>query len=208
MAITYPLAFPTAKAPCQVSLRALEVAGVQASPLNRVHEVHDWGGDGWEADVALPPITLRAAAAAWVAFLVKLRGPVGTFLMGDPVYTTVRGTWLGASPLLNGAHSAGARTIAIDGLANGATGLEMDMLQVGTGSTACLHMVIADFAANGSGQASVEIWPELRADLLDNAAITIASPKGRWRLANVSREWTVDLAQRYGIRFSCVEARD
>lgn len=207
MAISYPVAFPTVKAPAQVVLRALEVAGHLPSPLNLVAEVHDWGGDGWEADVIVPPLKQRADAAAWVAWLVKLRGVVGSFTMGDPVYTSPRGSWNGASPLFNGAHSAGARTIAIDGLANGATGKEMDMLQVSSGSTARLHMVVADFTANGSGEANVEIWPALRADVANNAAITLASPKGVWKLASNSREWSIERAQVYGLRFACIEDR-
>lgn len=206
MAISFPLAFPTTKGPRRIAIRAIDVAGLQASPLTREHTVYDWGGDGWELDIEAPPMK-RADAEAWVVFLLKLRGYVGTFLAGDPVNTSPRGTWAG-TPLLNGAHAAGVRTVALDGFTAAATGKEGDWLQFGTGASTRLHKVLEDFTANGAGQANVEIYPQLRAALLDNAAIVTASAKGRWRLASNVREYSIELAQVYGLRFSCIEARD
>jgi len=206
MAISYPLTFPTVKGPSQITIRLTDVVGVQASPISMEQKVYDWGGDMLAADVLLPPMK-RANAEEFVAFLWALRGPLGTFLMGDPVGATPRGTWAG-SPLLSGAHVAGARTLSVDGFTGGATGKAGDWIQFGSGSSTRLHKVLQDFTADGGGAATIEIAPRLRAALADNEPLVSSSCKGRWRLASSTREYTVELAQVYGLRFSCIEALD
>lgn len=206
MAISYPLAFPTVKGPRQISIRLIDVVGVQSSPISLEQTSYDWGGDRLEADVALPPMK-RADAEEFVGFLWSLRGMLGTFLMGDPVGATPRGTWAG-TPLLAGAHAAGVRTLSVDGFSAGATGKRGDWLQFGSGSSTRLHKVLQDFTADGGGAATIEIAPRLRAALVDNEPLVSSSCKGQWRLASNAREYTIELAQVYGLRFSCVEALD
>lgn len=205
MAISYPLAFPTAKGPSGITLRARSAVGVSASPFTYAQQVFAHAGEMWEADVQLPPMK-RANAEVWIAFFLALNGRQGTFLMGDPVNTTPQGSWSGQSPLANGSHAAGVKTVAIDGLTAASTGTAGDWLQVGTGSSTRLHKLAQDFTADGTGAASLEIWPALRDTLDDNAAIVLASPKGQWRLASNLREWSIELAQIYGLRFACTEA--
>lgn len=211
MTISYPLNFPTAQAMRNITFRAASIIGVQPSPLTLEHTVYAWPGDGWEADVECPPMT-AADAEPWVAgFLLALNGMEGTFLMGpaDAGQTAQRGTWAGASPLVVGAHAAGVRTVAVDGLSAGATGKAGDWLQFGSGSASRLHKLVEDFTANGSGEGTAEIWPRTRVALADNAPVTLASPKAVWRLASNVRRWSIDLGQWYApLRFSCIEARD
>lgn len=206
MTIAFPLAFPSTSGLREISFGALDTIGLQASPINYEQTLYDWGGDVLSAEVELPPMD-RADAEVWVAFLLSLRGRLGTFTMGDPLGATPRGTW-GGTPLLIGSHAAGLRTLAVDGFSVGATGKQGDWLQFGTGSSTRLHKVLVDFTADGSGAASVEIYPRLRAALSDNAPLTVTSAKGLWRLATNRRDWTIGLAQKYGLRFSCIEALD
>ena len=49
---------------------------------------------------------------------------------------------------------------------------------------------------------------EIRAAYADDDPITLASPVGNWRLASNAREYSIGLAQVYGISFSAVEALD
>ena len=149
---------------------------------------------------------MKAAADAemWVTFLLSLRGSLGTFLMGDSVGAAPRGTWAG-TPLLAGSHAAGVRTVALDGFSAGATGKAGDWLNWGSGSSTRLHKVLQDFTADGAGQATVEIYPRLRAALADNAPVTNTNAMGLWRLASNGREWSIGLGQMYGLRFSAIE---
>lgn len=187
-------------------IRALDVIGMQGSPFTLEQTLYDWGGDMLAADVKFPPM-VRADAEVVVAFLLSLRGRLGTFTMGDPAGATPMGTW-GGAPLLNGAHAAGVRTLTVDGITVGGTGKAGDWFQFGSGASTRLHKVLVDFTANGSGQATIEIYPSLRTALADNAPLVTSSAKGLWRLASNSRDWSIGIAKMYGLHFGCVEARD
>jgi hypothetical protein len=206
MAIAYPVNLPS-RAPARLVFRAIDVVGVDDSPLTLQQTVYEWEGDRWELDVEVPPMQNRAHAEAWVAFLLKLRGRRGTFLAGHSGYAGARGTWSAGAPQVNGAAAAKLRTLPIKNLAAGATGKEGDWLQLGAGSSSRLHKLLQDFTADGSGNASIEIWPATRAAYSNGDAITLAAPKGLFRLASNAREWSIELAQIYGLRFSAVEDR-
>jgi hypothetical protein len=63
-----------------------------------------------------------------------------------------------------------------------------------------------DATANGSGQATLEIWPGLRESLIDNTALVSTNAKGIWRLTSNVREWTLNIGQVYGLGIAAVEA--
>jgi hypothetical protein len=203
MAISYPLSLPSVKGPSSIVIRAMNTIGVLESPFSYVQQVQDFAGDRWEADVILTPMK-RADAEQWNAKLLALRGRYGTFVLGDFVNTSPRGTWSG-TPLVNGASQTG-ETLAIDGVSVGATALAGDWFQLGSGSTSRLYKVLQDATANGSGQMTLDIWPQLRTSPANNDALTLSSPKGLWRLASNTREWSIETAQIYGLRFSAIEA--
>jgi hypothetical protein len=203
VALVFPLSFPTTKTPRRVTFRAHSVVGVSASPLTLEQETFVWQGEGWAADIEAPPMGL-ADAEAYIAFLLALNGREGTFLMGQAGYAGARGTWI--SPVLSGAHATGVKTLNIRNV-DGRTWKVGDWLQIGSGSSSRLHKVVQDGAQSGSPSvASVEIWPRTRTSYSDGQALTLSSPKGVWRLASNTREWSIDLAITYGIRFSCLEA--
>lgn len=203
MTISYPLSLPNTDVR-GITIRAVDVVGVGESPFTLQHQLQQHQGQRWEADIELPPMK-RADAEAWIAFLLKLKGRWGTFLLRDTVSGTPRGTWAG-SPLVNGAHAANANAVALDGLTPGATVSEGDWIQFGTGASTRLHKSLSSATANGSGQVTLDIWPNLREALADNAAVVTSNAVGTFRLANNTRAWSVELAQVYGLRFSAVEA--
>jgi hypothetical protein len=205
MSLSFPLSLPSARGIAEVTIRRKSIVGESDSPFSGEQQVYVHPGAWWEAEVQLPPMK-RADASDWIAFLTSLNGMEGTFLMGpDPVATTPRGTWAG-TPLVNAAHAVGVTSIAMDGFSVGATGKNYDWIQYGSGSTRTLHIVVKDFVANGSGQATVEIWPRLKVALADNAPIVTSSPKGIWRLSSNEQQWTLKAAQMYGMTFACREA--
>lgn len=205
MTITFPLAIPTVRGPNAIRIRARSAVASSESPFTLKSQVYVWSGDGWEADIDLPPLS-RAEGDDWIAFLLSLNGMEGSFLMGDPVYATQRGTWVGGSPLVNGASQTG-KGLNIDGLTVGVTIKNGDWFQMGSGLNTSLYKIVKDTTANGSGQAAIDFWPRLRATPADNEALVLSSPKGCWRLAANTREWSMDLALKYGIKFSCREYR-
>jgi hypothetical protein len=112
------------------------------------------------------------------------------------------------TPLVKGASQTGG-ALLFDGAGTGVTNYLRagDWLQLGTGATVQLHKVLADASSNGSGEVTVDIWPDLRTSPADNAPITVLAAKGLFALPpGQAAEWNIDEAQIYGIAFSAQEA--
>ena len=204
MAITYPVTFP-AVGIRSMNIRARTIVGVSASPFTGQQQVYKHQGEWWEAEVTLPPMK-RATAEQVAAFLIKMKGQYGTFLLGDPANTSPRGVGTG-TPLVNGASQTGS-SLVTDGWTADTTGILKagDWIQLGSGSTTTLHKVLDDVNSDGSGNATLELFPRIRTAASDDAAITVSSPKGIWRLASNQMEYSIDEASIYGITFACIEA--
>jgi hypothetical protein len=80
----------------------------------------------------------------------------------------------------------------------------MDYIQLGSGSSARLYMVLSDADTNGSGQVTLDIWPNLRSAPSNNDPITVVNPEGVFRLAN-NPSWTVGEAMNFGVSFVAME---
>jgi hypothetical protein len=133
MTISYPLSLPSTRNPRRITFEMLSSAGMSTSPFSLSQQVYENPGEAWGATLELGEMN-RSDAEAWVAFMASLRGRYGTVLIGDPIGATPQGTWAG-SPLVNGAHAAQVRTVAVDGFTVGATGKAGDWIQFGTGSS-------------------------------------------------------------------------
>ena len=204
MAISYPLTFPTdcIKA---VTIRARNIVGISSSPFTGQQQVYKHQGQWWEMEVTMPPMK-RGDAEDVAAFLLKLNGQYGTFLLGDPANTTPRGIATG-SPLVKGASQTGD-TLETDGWTPSITGILKagDWIQLGTGSGSKLHKVLETVNSDGSGNATLTIYPNLRSSPADNAVITVNNAKGIWRLASNATDYNIETGQIYGMAFACVEA--
>lgn len=205
MATTYPLALPTHTRRRTIELRATNAVTVERSPFTYASQAQASAGQMWQADVTLPPMR-RADAEQWIAWLVRLRGSFGTFLMGDLLGCTPRGA-IGGTPLVNGAGQTG-EDLNIYGCTANVTGWLMagDYVQLGAASSATLHKVLADVNTNASGQATLSLWPHIRTSPANNASVIVTNTVGRWRLSSGESSWSVNEASIYGISFSCMEA--
>jgi len=156
----------------------------------------------------LPPMK-RETAEPWVTFLTKLYGPYGTFLLGDPIGATARGSagTTPGTPVVNGASQTGD-TLSIDGLPASATGYLKagDYIQLGAGTAAQLYKVLDDVDSNASGQADLTIWPDLRSSPSDGSTVVLTNAKGLFRLSTSASNWTISTDGFYSIAFGAVEA--
>lgn len=205
MAITYPLSLPAS------GIRSIRIiprtaVAVSESPFTFQQQAQQHVGQGWAAEVTLPAMN-RETAEEWVAFLLKLNGRQGTFLMGDPAGIVARGIATG-TPLLNGAHNPRVNSLTTDGWTPSQTGILKagDWIQIGSGASAKLHKNLNDVNSDGLGNATLDIWPALRTSYVDNTALIVSSTKGVFRLANNDMSYDINEAVHYGIGFSCVEA--
>lgn len=208
MAITYPLSLPTSIGIAEIELRANNVVGISQSPFTFDQQIVQHQGQRWEASISLPAVR-KDLSEPWVAFLLSLKGPVGTFLLGDPNMATPQG-YAGTNagtPLVNGAVSSGASEIDIDGVPASYTYLKAgDYFQLGSGSTATLHKVLVDADSDGTGACTIDFWPSVRRDIADGEAVVVSNAKGNFRLTSSVSAWSINNTSVYGISFDAVEA--
>lgn len=208
MAITYPLSLPTTIGIGEIELRANNVVGVSQSPFTYKQQVVQHQGQRWEASVSIPPVR-KDLAEEWIAFLISLKGPVGTFYLGDPNMATPRGTILsGTTVTLDSAAAAGDETVALTkgaGPAKSNVFLPGDYIQIGTGSGRTLHKILntVDWDANGDGTA--DIWPHIRGTVASGTSVVHQSTTGKFRLTSGLTSWSINNASTYGISFDAVE---
>lgn len=200
MTLAYPLTLPTAPGFVKTRFTAKSKVAVTMAEFTGAQNVYPHQGGHWEVELSLPPMT-NAQARDWIGFLVALNGMEGTFYLGDPDYTK-RGTGTGA-PLVKGGSQIG-KTLLTKGWTAGQTGIMKrgDYIQVGD----TLHMITQDANTDDSGNATLDIWPLLRASPADNANVIISNPKGMFRLADNETRWEVDQMRIYGLSFAALEA--
>lgn len=208
MAISYPLDLPTQTGIASIRLVAKNVVSASTSPFTFKQQIIKHAGERWEADITLPAMK-RDDAEEWLGFLLSLGGSYGTFLLGDPLGTTPRGSAASVpgTPLVDGANQTG-NSITIDGCPTSQSSYLKagDYIQIGSASTARLHKVLENVTTNASGETSISIWPALRESPADNAPITVTNCKGLFRLSSSETSWDVNTASIYGITFGAVEA--
>lgn len=193
MAISYPLSMPTPTIGMEsIVLRSVNVVATSQSPFTLKQQVVAHQGQRWEASVNIPPVK-RDKAAKWTAFLTALKGQRGTFLLGDPDYSTPQGTI--STGTITG--SAGDETVTVSMTG---TLLAGDYIQLGALGAARLHKVLEDQSGNGN----LEIWPALRNDYTAQT-ILFNNPRGVFRLANNINEWSINNSSVYGMSFDCIE---
>lgn len=204
MPVSFPLSLPTGRGLRRLSIEPVSAVGVSMSPFSFSQQVYVHQGEMWSGSFDLGEMN-RDDGEEWAAFLTATGGREGTFLLGDPLGATPRGTWAGGAPLVNGASQTG-KALIIDGLSAGATGKKGDWFQLGSGATSRLHKLTLDFTANGSGQAALDFWPSLRSSPADNAVVTISAAKGLFRLASNKRGWSLEDVRFGGISVQFHEA--
>lgn len=163
----------------------------------------------WRGDVTYPEIDQTRGKEIIGGFLAALYGQEGTFLLGDPLFRTPRGEAANnaSSPLVDGAGQVGKSLAVRAAPANLSNWLRIgDHIQIGPDSRARLHMVVAsNVNTDGSGEASIDIWPRLKEATLDGDPITYLSPRGLFQLDTNNPGWDESAPFRFGIGFPVVE---
>jgi len=193
MGLTFPLNTPTTIGIESIELRAVNAVATSTSPFTYKQQVISHGGQMWGASVTIPSVH-RDKAAEWKAMLIGLKGPTGTFLLGDPDYATPRGNV--SSCVVTG--TVGEETISVVMTGTLKAG---DYIQLGSGSASRLHTVLLDKTGDGE----LEVWPALRSNY-NSATADLSSPKGVFRLSSNMTSWSINNASVYGISFEAVEA--
>lgn len=205
MAITYPLSIPRQQDIRAITFTAVDQVAMSESIYSFDTQHVALGGQRWEAQVELVPMT-QARARAWISFLTKLKGSLYTFYLGDYSQQSVRGSasTTPGTPLVDGASQTGAE-LAIDGCPELATGylLEGDYISLGTSTSKRLYMVLEDVNIDSGGSAVLDIYPNLQVTPGDNDAVTVSGAEGVFRLNGNPRTWSFQ-NNTYQISFNAV----
>jgi hypothetical protein len=131
MAITYPIALPTAQGFRRVTIAPRSNVAIYASPFTGQQQVYQHPGQFLTASIELPPMD-RASAADFVAAMLSLQGSRGTFYFGDPAWTSPRGVGTGL-PKVKGANQTGNTIVTTGWTASQSSILRAgDWLQIGS----------------------------------------------------------------------------
>jgi len=206
MSITYPLSLPNNKIR-RIQFFATSAIGVVASQFTFSRQTQEHAGKMLGAEIVLAPQT-REDAAGWNAFILKLSGQLGTFLLYDPLALTPQGVATG-TPLVKGASQVvGSQSLVTDGWTAGQTNILKadDCIQIGTGSASQLYKVLNDVDSDGSGNATLDIFPGLLTSPADNAPITVTNCVGVFALSqNQSQIYASDETRVYDQVITCVQ---
>jgi len=203
MTISFPLTMPTVPGPVSLEwLMDTRIARAESTFTGLVQK-QKHAAQKWYVNITLPPMS-GANAAEWIGFLLSLNGPEGTFLLGDNLAKTPRGG-AGGAPKINGASQVGGALIT-DGWDASQTGILKagDFIQLGTR----LHRIKKDADSDGSGNATLDIWPDIRSPSpADDDTIITQGCKGIFELVeNFTALYKWDASKVYDIAFQAVEA--
>lgn len=202
MSITYPLSLPSTPGIKRFTWLTSNAVSLARSPFTYVTQVQAHNGQIWKAEVTMPPME-RADAEQWTTFLLQLMGTKGTFYLGDPLGKTPRGTATG-TPLVNGGSQTG-NSLITDGWTSSVTGILKagDYIQIGQR----LYKNLKDVNSDGSGNATLDIYPRLRETPSDNASILTTNTVGLFRLQSSEVPvYEADTERVYSITFTAIEA--
>jgi hypothetical protein len=207
MSITYPISFPDLGI-AEITLRGRSATAVAQSPFTLSRQVQVFTGQRWEADVAFP-IFNAVQAGAIETFLLALNGRQGTFLLGDPLRSTARGSVASGTvgtPLVDGAGQVGA-TLQTKGWSANRINVLLagDFIQLGSSTAPRLHKVLHDVSSDADGKADLILWPALRESPADNDLIVTQNCKGLFALDESVVSWAIDRNNFYTAGLTAIE---
>jgi hypothetical protein len=201
MTINFPLDFPSTTAPRRIRAKPSVVTAMTQSPYSRRQQIQEFGGDLWEWEMEFAPMK-PSIGSDIEGFLTSLRGPAGSFIIGNPKKATPRGAArLGhGNPTVAGNGVTG-NILDIDTTGLGSVAgylLRGDQLSLGTGSDRRLYEVTKDVNLVADA-ALIDIWPQLRLPTVHGETVSILSPSCVFRLTQSYEGADVDEAGNYHI---------
>jgi hypothetical protein len=175
---------PRVRGPRSIEWDDQEAVAANASPFTGQTQTYDWMQSWWEGQVSFAPMD-RWSHDAWKAFLRACRGQLNVFLIGDPKARRPKG--MAATnpgvPVISGAAQTGY-SLVTRGWTPSVTNMLLyhDNIQIGNR----LYSVTDSVSTDSSGDAVLPIWPPLRDQPADGAAIITHNCKGLFRLKNNS----------------------
>jgi len=196
--VTFPLVSPAGFGVAAVEWGPRDIVARAKNPFTLHDLVQVYDGQMWQGVLTLYALDAATgrALAAWLTSLSVFgaAGPLGTFRLGDPAHVTPAGAAKSTpgTPVVSGAGQTGF-ALAVEGLPVSTAGylLAGDYIQLGTGAASRLHMVLEDAGSDGLGEATLSIWPSLRASPVDQDPVVVSGAEGVFAIPAAHRPWRV-----------------
>lgn len=206
MPIVFPIDVPQTP-PSAARVGKRDANRFEPSPYTGRGTVQEFEGEWWTLQLNYSRLR-RVLAQPVSAFGSKLRKSVGTFVIAFPGYVNPLGTAkdIAASPSVNGSGQAGNTSINIKSAPANQTGwlVEGDIIQVGPASRPHWHEVLENVDTDGTGLATIEVWPRVREGTIDNDLVATENPLCIFRVIE-RRDIDFERPVRQSFEFTCRE---
>lgn len=207
MSITFPRDVPNLSDVASIAPGNMSKVGITESEFTFESVTQKFAGQRWSVQYTLVPMA-RPKAFVWTAWLASLNGKEKTFLSPLSNLTTSLGSATDSSaPLVAGGSQTG-NTLAIDNAPTDEANYFKagDYFQLGASdANARIYMVLQDVTTNGSGEVTLDIWPDLYSSPTNDATVTVSNPRGLFRLTRNDNQYTINNRSSYvQLRFAAV----
>lgn len=192
---------PEGVAPNSMSAALVDFGGILRPPLGGPIQRVNRLGNRHRMAFTLPPMKNNAEGRAVVSRLIRAK--VEGILLELPLAGVNQGS--PGNPKIKGASQAGS-SIDIDGLRPGYGVSEGFWLNIVTGGRHYLYNVAAPAAANGSGEATIQLSVPLRKSPADNDVVLLQKPVIEGFITSDEIAWEISLAHHVAIGFEVEEA--
>jgi len=184
MAITYPVDVPISDL-ARITVRENTANVAQFSGFTSQGVVQEYEGDHWGASIGYSRLP-RSLAQDVSAFVSKLRGAKGTLVLSFPGYDEPLGAAKDnpSSPAVNGSGQAGNEELLVKSGPASITDwlLPGDIIQVGPANRPHWHKVLQAVDTDGSGNATIDVWPRVREGTVDSDLVAYTFPLCLFRM--------------------------
>lgn len=179
MAISYPFDISAIASPTELNFSYEAASRISESPYNFNQQVFQYTGGRWFVEAIFKVLTIDEVKPLQAA-LVGLQGNYGTFTIGPVLGSTTTAAGAVGTALVNGAGQTG-NTLSTDtwGYNNTKVLNAGDYLEIDSG----FYQVISDVTTNGTGEADIDVFPQLR-EPADGSSIIYDNPQMLCRLLN------------------------
>ena len=191
--------FPSSPEPSSINIKSNQTTMVSVSISGR-RQARQLQNQRWSMEVGFPPMT-RSEFAPIMAFIVSQRGKKESFQFTPVIVDDALGVETG-TVLVNGAHTVGDTTIAMDAFAADGSGRFKAGDFIKFGGHNKVYMVVSDVTSS-SNAATVTIEPPLTTALSDDDTVVYDSVPFTVALSNDIQEFGIpsDAFFRYEMKF-------
>lgn len=201
---TFPLAFPTEPGIQDAEILLLRKTNVAQSIFTGAEQRSENPFHLWTISGTIPVIDGDDAAARdWRAFILELRGQVGTFNLPVPGITGPSTNYSGTAGVVKGASQLGDSVITDGWTASTPLLNRGDFFMIGGE----LKMCMANISTSGIGEATIVFEPAIVSSPADNSIVVLNNPFVTMRMATDTLSWNLTSPVLHSFNFEAVEVQ-